>query len=173
MLDLLNKRFAELPELHPGMMWEQVEQRLALHPNAMEILAQMEQTGGEPTVVSFPGESEFITFCDCSAESPTKRRSLCYDDEALRRRKKNPPIGSAMAQAEAMGVELIDEQHYRKLQELIEIDTRTSSWILTPDVIRGKGGALFCERRYGVVFTFHNSAESYYGSRGWRGILRV
>lgn len=173
MLDLLKERFLEHPELHPSVTWEQVEQRLAAHPHALEAVAQMEQTGGEPAVIVLPEEAGTFAICDCAKESPTGRRSLCYDDEALRRRKKNPPTGSALAQAEAMGVELMDEALYRRLQELMELDTKTSSWILTPDDVRNLGGALFCERRYGMTFTFHNGADSYYNTRGWRGVVRV
>lgn len=172
MLDLLKKRFEERPELHPGLVWEQVAERLAANPGALEVVARMEETGGEPAVVVLPGE-EGVLVCDCAKESPKGRRSLCYDDEALRRRKKNPPAGSAVAQAEAMGVTLMNESQYRALQELIELDLKTSSWILAPDDLRQLGGAIFCERRYGRVFTFHNGADSYYGVRGWRGVLRV
>ncbi|MDO5120154.1 MAG: DUF4256 domain-containing protein [Coriobacteriales bacterium] len=172
MLDLLKKRFEERPELHVGLAWDQVERRLADCPRALEVAARMEETGGEPAVVALPGE-EAMLICDCAKESPKGRRSLCYDDEALQRRKKNPPVGSAMAQAEAMGVTMMDESLYRALQGLVEFDLKTSSWVLTPDDIRGLGGAIFCERRYGRVFTFHNGADSYYGVRGWRGVLRV
>ena len=112
-------------------------------------------------------------FADCSKESPDGRRSLCYDEAALRNRKKNPPIGSARAQAEEMGIGLMTEEQYRFLQTLGEFDLKTSSWIATPDAVRDLGGALFCERRYNTVFTFHNSADSYYGVRGWRGVLKV
>ena len=173
MLDLLKKRFDEHPELHPEVAWSYVEQRLGEHPLALEVLARMEETGGEPTAVAVDGQSGEILFCDCSKESPAGRRSLCYDDAALQARKKNPPSGSALAQATAMGVELMDEAIYRMLQDRAEFDTRTSSWILTPDAVRKLGGALFCERRYGVTFTFHNGADSYYSVRGWRGVLRV
>lgn len=171
--DLLRKRFDERPELHPGVTWEYVEQRLADHPDALEVLARMEETGGEPAAVLVDEKSGEVVFCDCSEESPAGRRSLCYDDEALRKRKRNPPAGSAMAQAQEMGVELMDEELYHMLQELAEFDTKTSSWVLTPDDVRQRGGALFCEHRYGRTFTFHNGADSYYGARGWRGVLRV
>lgn len=171
--DLLRKRFDERPELHPGLTWEYVEQRLADHPHALEVLARMEETGGEPAAVLVDENSGEVVFCDCSKESPVGRRSLCYDDEALRKRKRNPPAGSAMAQAQEMGVELVDEELYYTLQQRAEFDTKTSSWILTPEDVRQRGGALFCERRYGRTFTFHNGADSYYGVRGWRGVLRV
>lgn len=172
-LDLLRRRFDERPELHPGVTWEYVEQRLADHPGTLEVLASMEETGGEPSAVLVDEKSGEVVFCDCSKESPAGRRSLCYDDEALRKRKRNPPSRSAMDQAQEMGVELMDEELYRTLQTRAEFDTKTSSWILTPEDVRQRGGALFCERRYGRTFTFHNGADSYYGVRGWRGVLRV
>ena len=171
--DLLKRRFDERPELHPGVTWEYVEQRLTVHPDALEVLARMEETGGEPAAVLVDEKSGEVVFCDCSKESPAGRRSLCYDDEALRKRKRNPPAGSAMAQAQEMGVELVDEELYYTLQQRAEFDTKTSSWILTPEDVRQRGGALFCERRYGRTFTFHSGADSYYGVRGWRGVLRV
>lgn len=170
MLDHLRKRFENHPELCAGMAWQQVEERLKDNPQALAALARMEETGGEPAAVVLDGE---LLICDCAKETPAGRRSLCYDDEALLKRKKNPPAGSAVSQAAAMGVELMDEGLYRKLQSLMELDTKTSSWILTPDDVRRLGGALFCERRYGRTFTFHNGADSYYGVRGWRGVLRV
>ncbi len=171
--DLLKRRFDERPELHPGLSWEYVEQRLADHPDALEVLARMEETGGEPAAVLVDEKSGELVFCDCSKESPAGRRSLCYDDEALRKRKRNPPAGSAIAQAQELGVELMGEELYRMLQQRMEFDTKTSSWVLTPDDVRQRGGALFCEHRYGRTFTFHNGADSYYGVRGWRGVLRV
>lgn len=173
MLDLLRGRFEERPELHPGVTWEYVEARLGDNPHALQVLAHMEETGGEPSAVFVDEKSGEVVFCDCSKESPLGRRSLCYDDEALRGRKKNPPSGSAVAQAQAMGAELMDETLYMALQALVELDTKTSSWVLTPEDVRRRGGALFCERRYGRTFTFHNGADSYYGVRGWRGVLRV
>lgn len=171
--DLLKRRFDERPELHPGLSWEYVEQRLADHPDALEVLARMEETGGEPAAVLVDEKSGELVFCDCSKESPAGRRSLCYDDEALRKRKRNPPAGSAIAQAQELGVELMGEELYRMLQQRMEFDTKTSSWVRTPDDVRQRGGALFCEHRYGRTFTFHNGADSYYGVRGWRGVLRV
>ena len=128
--------------------------------------------GGEPDVIGTDDDGK-ILFGDCSRETPSGRRSLCYDDEALRKRKKNPPSGSAVQQACEMGTELMDEALYRKLQMLEEFDLKTSSWIRTPEDVRALGGALFCEKRYGVVFVFHNGADSYYSVRGWRGVLRV
>ena len=171
--NLLRRRFDERPELRPGVTWEYVEQRLADHPDALEVIARMEETGGEPAAVLVDEKSGELVFCDCSKESPAGRRSLCYDDEALRKRKRNPPAGSAIAQAQELGVELMGEELYRMLQQRMEFDTKTSSWVLTPDDVRQRGGALFCEHRYGRTFTFHNGADSYYGVRGWRGVLRV
>jgi hypothetical protein len=133
----------------------------------------MEETGGEPDVIGRDEATGALLVCDCSRESPAGRRSLCYDDVALRKRKRNPPKGSALAQAEQMGVDLLSEEEYGRLQTLGAFDLKTSSWIATPPELRELGGALFCERRYERVFVFHNGADSYYASRGWRGILRL
>jgi len=173
MLDILKERFDANPSRHDGVTWEKVEDALRRHPEALAVVAAMEETGGEPGVIGKDQNTGDILVCDCSPESPAGRRSLCYDDEALRKRKRNPPRGSALRQAQEMGVELLDEAGYLQLQELGEFDLRTSSWILAPNDIRARGGALFCERRYGRVFTFHNGADSYYAARGWRGMLRV
>ena len=155
MIETLKKRFCENRERHLDLEWEEVEKRLTDHPEMLEILKRMEESGGEPDVIGKETASGKLIFCDCSAETPSGRRSFCYDEEALRKRSKNPPAGSAMAQA----------------QELGNVDLKTSSWIKTPDSIREKGGALFCERRYGTVFVFHNGADSYYSVRGWRGYI--
>ena len=173
MLETLKKRFDENSLRHPDIKWQEVEKRLLDKPKALEVLKRMEETGGEPDVLYADESTGEIIFCDCSNETPAGRRSLCYDDEALMKRKKNPPAGSAMHQAQETGVELMTEELYRKLQESGEYDLKTSSWIATPAEIRKLGGALFAERRYGAVFTFHNSADSYYSVRGWRGVLRV
>jgi len=133
----------------------------------------MESTGGEPDVVGQDKEAGRYTFCDCSAESPTGRRSLCYDREARESRKEHKPENSAVELAGAMGIELLTEEQYRDLQKLGDFDTKTSSWIRTPSDIRQLGGALFCDRRYGKVFVYHNGAQSYYAARGFRGSLRV
>lgn len=170
-IEVLRKRFSEHPERHEGVEWDAVERRLRERPEAAAVLQRMEETGGEPDVILLEEERGKIVFCDCAAESPVGRRSLCYDEEALLSRKKNPPAGSAVRQAEEMGVSLLTEALYRRLQSLGEFDRKTSSWIATPDEIRKQGGALFCERRYGAVFTFHNGAESYYSVRGWRGFI--
>ena len=173
MLELLKTRFLENSVRHPGLAWDTVEGRLREHPETLAVLQRMEESGGEPDVLETdPGSGELI-LCDCSKESPAGRRSLCYDEAALMSRKKNPPAGSAAKQAQEMGVEFMTEQMYRKLQSCGEVDLKTSSWIRTPEEIRKLGGALFCERRYGTVFTFHNGADSYYSVRGWRGMLRV
>lgn len=171
MIEQLKNRFRENMKRHPELDWEQVERRLRRNPAALDALRCMEETGGEPDAIGFSGDGEKLIYCDCSKETPAGRRSLCYDEEALRRRAKNPPAGSAVRQAEEMGAALLTEALYRRLQELGDFDTKTSSWIATPDAIRRQGGALFCERRYGAVFTFHNGAEAYYSVRGWRGFI--
>ena len=173
MLELLKKRFHENMTRHPGLDWKTVEQRLREDPDALEVLRRMEESGGEPDTVGFDDETGKLIFCDCAKETPAGRRSLCYDDEALRKRAKNPPSGSAVHEAETAGVKLMTEALYRRLQTLGEFDLKTSSWIATPPEIRKLGGALFCERRYGTVFTFHNGADSYYSVRGWRGYILV
>lgn len=173
MLELLKTRFCENENRHPGLAWETVAQRLIRDEKALAALRRMEDTGGEPDTLGFLPGSDRLLFCDCSRESPAGRRSLCYDEAALAGRAKNPPVGSAAAQASAMGVALMTEELYARLQSLGEFDLKTSSWIATPDEIRRRGGALFCERRYGRVFTFHNGADSYYSVRGWRGWLLV
>jgi hypothetical protein len=133
----------------------------------------MESSGGEPDVIGYDEASGQFIFCDCSAESPGGRRSLCYDREALNSRKENKPAGNVADTAAEMGIELLDEEQYRKLQQLGEFDTKTSSWVVTPQEVRSLGGALFCDRRYGRVFVYHNGAQSYYAARGFRGLLRV
>jgi hypothetical protein len=133
----------------------------------------MEASGGEPDVIGQDPATGHFLFCDCSAETPTGRRSLCYDPEALNARKENKPAGSVVGMATAMGIELLSEAQYRALQELGEFDLKTSSWIATPADIRSLGGALFCDRRYGKVFVYHNGAQSYYASRAFRGLFRV
>ena len=170
-LDVLSKRFAENMVRHPDLTWEDVEKRLQDVPDALTVLERMEESGGEPDTIGLDPRTGKIIFCDCAKESPSGRRSLCYDDEALQKRTKNPPSGSAVHQAQMIGIELMDEQMYRRLQELGAFDLKSSSWVRTPNEIRRQGGALFYERRYGTVFTFHNGAESYYSVRGWRGYI--
>jgi Protein of unknown function (DUF4256) len=173
LFEVLKKRFGKNAQRHLDLDWSQVKASLDKNPAALTALNEMERTGGEPDVVSFafaPGE---IIFCDCAIESPTERRSLCYDQAALDGRKENKPKGSVLETAKLMGVELLTELEYRALQDCGEFDKKTSSWVQTPAAIRKLGGALFCDRRYGQVFTYHNGAESYYAARGFRGLLRV
>ncbi len=169
LLKTLQTRFEKHAARHKGLKWEAVAAKLK--DAALWSLQQMEETGGEPDVVSLKkGEWAFV---DCSEESPKGRRSLCYDDLALRARKEHKPKDSAMNLAETMGIELLDEAEYRALQEVGEFDRKTSSWILTPAAIRKLGGALFCDRRYDAVFTYHNGADSYYAARGFRAALHL
>ena len=173
LLQTLKTRFeANIPR-HKGIKWADVQSRLEASPKALKALAAMEATGGEPDVIGHDPSTGLVTFCDCSAESPTGRRSLCYDDAALEARKENKPQGSAAGMAAEMGIELLTEEQYRALQQLGEFDVKTSTWIKTPDDVRSLGGALFCDRRYGRVFTYHNGVQSYYAARGFRGRLSV
>jgi Protein of unknown function (DUF4256) len=172
LLATLKARFEKHMHRHKDVKWSDVQARLAKNPEALESLHQMEETGGEPDVVTLGGKGE-ITFVDCAGQSPKGRRSLCFDDLALRSRKENKPKNSAWTVAKEMGVLLLTEDEYRTLQTLGEFDTTTSSWIQTPEAIRKLGGALFCDRRYNTVFTYHNGAESYYAARGFRASLTV
>jgi hypothetical protein len=158
---------------HQGIAWAEVQARLDDDSDALRSLREMEATGGEPDVIGQDRETGHYTFCDCSAESPAGRRSVCYDREALDSRKENKPASSAVEMAAAMGIDLLTEAQYRELQKLGEFDTKTSSWIETPADVRSLGGALFCDRRYGKVFVYHNGAQSYYAARGFRGSRRV
>jgi len=170
----LKERFEKNPDRHPKLKWADVEARLdAADPEKLWSLSEMERTGGEPDVVGHDNKTGEYVFYDCSAESPKGRRSLCYDRAALDSRKEHKPTGDAVSTAAAMGIELLTEEQYRKLQKLGSFDTKTSSWIKTPPEIRSLGGALFCDRRYNAVFTYHNGAESYYAVRGFRGVLRI
>jgi hypothetical protein len=170
---VLKDRFEKNMERHSGILWDDVQARLEADPAKAWPLHEMERTGGEPDVVGYDKETGEYIFCDCSAESPKGRRSLCYDHEALESRKENKPLNSAVGMAAAMGIELLTEEQYRELQKHGSFDTKTSSWVKTPDSIRRLGGALFCDRRYDTVFVYHNGAESYYAARGFRGSLRV
>ena len=172
-LTALKARFEMHPVRHKGLKWEVVQARLVNAPHALRVLAEMERTGGEPDVIAYDKAANQYVFCDCSAESPAGRRSLCFDGKALAARKENKPKGSVVEAARALGIELLTEQQYRELQQLGEFDRKTSSWVATPDEVRELGGALFCDRRYGKVFVYHNGAESYYAARGFRGLLRV
>jgi len=173
LLVTLKTRFEENVNRHEDLKWSDIQIKLEKNSETLWSLNEMERTGGEPDVVSFDKESGEYIFYDCSAESPKGRRSLCYDREALESRKKHKPENNAVDVATEMGVELLTEEQYRYLQKLGEFDTKTSSWIQTPSQTRKLGGALFCDRRYGQVFVYHNGAESYYAARGFRGSLRV
>ncbi|WP_395405678.1 DUF4256 domain-containing protein [Pseudoduganella sp. UC29_106] len=173
LLSILQARFEKNMQRHKGTAWPDVQARLEAHPAALKSLQAMEDTGGEPDVIGYDEATGRYAFCDCSAESPSGRRSLCFDREALESRKENRPEGSAIDAAAAMGVELLTDEQYRALQQLGEFDSKTSSWIRTPDDVRSLGGALFCDRRYGRVFVYHNGAQSYYAARGFRGTLVV
>lgn len=173
LLQTLKTRFEKNTHRHKVVAWDEVRAAIEKVPAALRSLHAMERTGGEPDVVEMGGGPGSYTFCDCSAESPAGRRSVCYDGEALRSRKEHKPRDSALDMAAAMGIELMTEEDYRQLQKHGEFDTKTSSWVRTPPDIRALGGALFCDRRYGKVFVYHNGAQSYYAARAFRGILRV
>lgn len=172
LLGTLQQRFERHAARHAGLDWADVRDRLKARPQALRALQAMEASGGEPDAVVLDPAAGWV-FCDCAAETPAGRRSLCYDQVALDARKEHKPQGSAVGMAAALGIELLDEAQYRALQQLGEFDLKTSSWIQTPPGIRRLGGALFCDRRYGQVFTYHNGVQSYYASRGWRGLLRI
>ncbi|MDD2286156.1 MAG: DUF4256 domain-containing protein [Bacteroidales bacterium] len=173
LLATLKARFEKNKKRHEGLEWADVQERLETNPGKLWSLAQMEETGGEPDVVGQHEKTGKYLFFDCSPESPKGRRSLCYDHQALESRKANKPKNSAEGMAAKMGIELLTEEQYREMQKLGSFDTKTSSWVKTPDEIRKLGGALFCDRRYNQVFTYHNGAESYYAARGFRGLLKV
>ena len=171
LLTVVRTRFEESMHRHAGVQWREVEVRLAAQPTRLHALEEMERTGGEPDVVGIDAHTGAIMIVDCAPESPAGRRSLCYDREARITRKENAPQGSALEMAADMGIALLTEEQYRALQMLGVFDTKTSSWVRTPDAIRVLGGALFCDRRYDHVFTYHNGAASYYAARGFRGLL--
>jgi len=173
LLKVLEDRFVQNVHRHEGIDWSDVQAKLEANPDKLSTLAQMEATGGEPDVIGFDSDSSAYIFCDCTSESPSGRKSLCYDQAALKARKEHKPRDSAVHMAKSMGASLLTEAEYRALQELDRFDQKTSSWIATPDAIRALGGALFCDRRYGHVFTYHNGADSYYASRGFRCMVRV
>lgn len=173
LLSVLKTRFEKNMQRHKGLDWAAVQAKLASNPGKLWSLNEMEKTGGEPDVVGFDQTTGETIFYDCSAESPKGRRSLCYDQAALESRKQNKPKDSAMGMAAEMGITLLSEEQYRDLQKLGKFDLKTSSWVETPAEIRKLGGAIFCDRRYEHVFTYHNGAESYYAARGFRGWLRV
>jgi hypothetical protein len=173
LMEGLKVRFEKNMRRHKGLSWDDVEAKLDGDATALASLHAMEASGGEPDVIAYDKKAGQFLFCDCSAQSPSGRRSICYDGEALASRKEHKPKDSAVEMAAAMGISLLTEAEYRQLQELGEFDTKTSSWIDTPADVRALGGALFCDRRYDKVFTYHNGAESYYAARGFRGLLRV
>jgi hypothetical protein len=170
---VLRARFEKNMKRHKGIAWEKVEAKLGANPDKLWSLSEMEATGGEPDVVGQDKKTGEYIFYDCSAESPKGRRSVCYDHEALESRKEHKPADSAMGMAADMGIDILTEEEYGELQKLGEFDTKTSSWVKTPSKIRDLGGAIFCDRRYGHIFMYHNGAESYYAARAFRGSLKV
>lgn len=173
LLKTLQARFEKNMQRHKGMVWSNVLLKLEKNAVALWSLNEMENSGGEPDVVMYDKKSDVYSFYDCAAESPAPRRSFCYDDKALNSRKEHKPKNSAVAMATTIGIELLTESQYRYLQTLGSFDCKTSSWVHTPDSIRKLGGAIFCDRRFDTVFAYHNGAESYYASRGFRGCLTV
>jgi len=173
LLEALKARFEKNMNRHKDLEWAKVQTKLQARPDKLWSLNEMERTGGEPDVLGYDKKSGEYIFYDCSVESPKDRRSLCYDRQALDSRKEHKPKNNAIDTAVAIGIELLTEEQYRAFQKLGEFDTKTSSWVKTPAEIRKLGGALFCDRRYDNVFTYHNGAESYYAARGFRGSLRV
>jgi len=173
LLKTLKVRFEKNMNRHKGLEWAKVQAKLEANPEKLWVLDEMEITGGEPDIVGYNKKTGEYIFYDCSAESPKDRRSVCYDHEALEKRKEHKPKDSAINMAADMGIEILTEEQYRELQQLGNFDTKTSSWIKTPANIRKLGGAVFCDRRYDTVFLYHNGADSYYAARGFRGSLRV
>lgn len=173
LLKVLKKRFEDNRNRHEDLDWDKIQLKLEANPEKLWSLDEMERTEGEPDVVGYDKKTDEYIFYDCSAESPKGRRSLCYDHEALEKRKENKPNDSVLNMAENMGVELLTEDQYRELQKLGKFDAKTSSWIVTPSNIRKLGGALFSDFRYDTVFVYHNGADSYYAARGFRGSLRI
>lgn len=173
LLSVLKARFEKNMDRHQGLKWDKIQARLDDYPEKLWAINEMENTGGEPDVVDHDKKTGEYIFYDCSAESPKGRRSLCYDREALESRKEHKPKNSAMDMAAEMGIEILTEEQYRALQQFGKFDTKTSSWLKTPDGIRELGGAIFGDWRYGNVFIYHNGAESYYAARGFRGSLRI
>ncbi len=172
-LSILKNRFEKNKSRHLDIEWEHVNAKLISNPEKLWSLSEMDRTGGEPDVIGFDNLTGEYLFCDCSPESPSGRRSLCYDREALNTRKEAKPENSALDLANEIGVELLNEKQYRSLQNLGNFDAKTSSWLKTPESIRKLGGSLFGDFRYGTVFIYHNGAQSYYAARGFRGLLRV
>lgn len=173
LLKKLKARFEKNMNRHKGLEWAKVQARLEASADKLSSLYEMEETEGEPDVVGYDKKTGEYIFFDCCAESPKGRRSICYDGDALESRKEHKPKHSAMGMAAEMGIEMLTEEQYRELQTLGKFDEKTSSWVRTPDAIRDLGGALFCDRRYNHVFTYHNGAESYYAARGFRGSIKI
>ncbi len=173
LLGTLKARFEKNMNRHKNMEWTKVQAKLEANPEKLWSLDDMEITGGEPDVVGYDQKTGEFIFYDCSAESPKGRRSICYDHEALESRKEHKPADSAIGMAADMGIEMLTEEQYRELQQFGKFDTKTSSWVKTPEDIRKLGGAIFCDVRYGTIFMYHNGAESYYAARAFRGALRV
>jgi len=173
LLSTLKARFEKNINRHKGLGWDKVQTKLEKNKEKLSSLNEMEETGGEPDVIGFDKKTSEYIFCDCSAESPKDRRSFCYDRAALDARKENKPKNNVVDVAAAIGIEILTEEEYRALQQLGEFDSKTSSWLRTPDAIRKRGGAIFGDYRYGTVFVSHNGADSYYAARGFRGLLRV
>ena len=173
LLKVLKARFEKNMNHHKDLEWAKVQAKLETNAQKLWSLHEMERTGGEPDVVAHDRKTGEYIFYDCCKESPKDRKSLCYDREALESRKEHKPKNNAMDMAAAIGIELLSEEQYRELLKLGNFDTTTSSWVKTPADIRKLGGALFCDFRYNTVFVYHNGAESYYASRGFRGLLRV
>lgn len=173
LLEVLRTRFEENMNRHKGLKWADVQKKLEANADKLWSLNEMEQTGGEPDVVGFDKATGEYLFFDCSEESPDGRRSVCYDREGLESRKAHKPDNTAIDMANEMGIELLTEEEYKDLQKLGDFDTKTSSWLKTPDDVRELGGAIFGDFRFGRVFIYHNGAQSYYGARGFRGILRI
>ncbi|MDQ1141979.1 DUF4256 domain-containing protein [Pedobacter agri] len=173
LLNILKARFEKNKHRHEHISWDDVQARLEANPEKLWSLDEMEATGGEPDVVAIDDNTGEYIFFDCAAESPKGRRSFCYDRDAWESRKEHKPQNNALESAKAMGIAILTEDEYRQLQQLDKFDLKTSSWVKTPEDIRKLGGAIFCDRRYGKVFTYHNGAESYYGARGFRGVLKV
>lgn len=173
LLNILSERFAKNMDRHSALKWTDVLTKLQSNPEKLWSLNEMEKTGGEPDVVGYDETTNEYIFIDCASESPKGRRSICYDRQALNTRKEHKPQNDAISMSADMGIEILTEEQYRELQKLGKFDTKTSSWVLTPSEIRKFGGAIFCDRRYDHVFTYHNGAESYYASRGFRGLLKV
>ncbi len=173
LIETLKDRFAKNMRRHAGIDWNAVQAKLKASPEKLQALSEMERTGGEPDVIGVDAKTNEFIFCDCAPETPAGRRSICYDRKALDSRKENKPNGNAVEMAAAIGIEMLTEEQYRALQEIGEFDRKTSSWVSTPAKMRDLGGALFCDRRFDRVFTYHNGAESYYAGRGFRGRLKV